>query len=1035
MKANTPPPFRIDGPARIDGQRPLSFSFNGREMMGHVGDTLASALIANGVHLVARSMKYHRPRGIIASGVEDPNSMVQLGTGAGTEPNAKATVVQLYKGLTATSVNVWPSVETDIGAVNQMLSPFMTAGFYYKTFMPSQAFWNRVAEPFIRNAAGFGKAPESGDPDFYDHCHVHCDVLVVGAGPAGLAAAHAASATGARVILADEQFEMGGSLLSADYDIGDQPAVEWVGKTLSAIEGAEETTVLPRTTVVGLYDQNYAIALERRTDHLGAAQSSPASVRQRLWHIRAGQIVLATGAHERAMVFANNDRPGVMLADAARTFVRRYAALPGRRAVLITNNDHAYEAALAMNGAGASVHVLDTRKQPAGALPDAAREAGIAIESNVTITGVKGAKRVSGVRVADMTEDATGITGTMRDIEADCVLMSGGYSPAVHLFCHAQGKLRYDDELACFRPGAERDGIACIGGTNGDFGLKSCLESGYATGDAAARASGFKGRRASRAPASQGGQDALAIEPIWQLPGEKAPNRSKGKFFVDFQNDTTAADIALAAREGFDSVEHMKRYTLTGFGTDQGKIGNINGLAILAQLTGRSIEETGTTTFRPPYTPVTFGALAGRAVGDQLDPIRVTAIHDSHVHHGAEFEDVGQWKRPWYFPVGGETMHEAVRRECRAVRSAVGLLDASTLGKIDVSGPDAAEFLDRVYSNMMSTLKVGYVRYGLMLGEDGMVSDDGTVARLSDDRFIATTTTGGAAGVFEKLEDYLQTEWMDLKVYLTSITEQWATVAVAGPKARQLVERLCSDIDLGPDAFPFMTFREGTVHGIPARIFRISFTGELSYEINVAWHHGRALWDSLMDAGAELGVTPYGTETMHVLRAEKGFIIVGQETDGTVTADDLGMNWIVSKKKHDFIGKRSLSRPDNLRTDRKQLVGILPEDGGIVLPEGAQLVERAVSLPQVGHFQPPGLDGQPVYRPKKEGRGSPVPIQGHVTSSYWSDALDRSFGLALIKNGRERMGETLFAPIEDRTVPVRIVDPVFYDKDGRRRDG
>jgi sarcosine oxidase subunit alpha len=1037
MKANTPPPFRIDGPSRLDRERPISFSFNGKTMTGHIGDTLASALIANGVHLVARSMKYHRPRGFIASGVEDPNSMVQLGTGNGTEPNAKATIVQLYDGLSATSVNVWPSVETDIGSVNQMLSPFMTAGFYYKTFMPSQAFWNRVAEPFIRNAAGFGKAPEGADPDFYDHAHVHCDVLVVGGGPTGLAAAHAAAATGARVIIADEQFEMGGSLLASGDQIGDLTGMAWAAKTISAIEDAEEATVLPRTTVVGLYDQNYAIAVERRTDHQGAGRSSIANVRQRLWHIRAKRIIVAAGAHERAMVFANNDRPGIMLADAAKTFVRRYAALPGKNAILVTNNDHAYDAALAMKLAGADVRVLDTRKTPTGALPESARAAGIEVEANVTITGVKGAKRVAGVDVADMTEDATGIVGTPRSYEADCVLMSGGYSPAVHLFCHAQGKLRYDDDLACFRPGMDVPGMDCVGGSNGDFGLDACLAQGYAAGEAAARTAGFKSRKALRAPSSSGAgvKGELAIEPIWQLPAEKAPNRSKAKFFVDFQNDTSAADIAQAAREGFDSVEHMKRYTLTGFGTDQGKIGNINGLAILAQITGRTIQETGTTTFRPPYTPVTFGTLAGRAVGDQLDPIRVTAIQDSHVNQGAVFEDVGQWKRPWYFPVGSEDMHAAVKRECRAVRTSVGLLDASTLGKIDVSGPDAAEFLDRVYSNMMSSLKVGSVRYGLMLGEDGMVSDDGTVARLSDNQFIATTTTGGAAGVFERLEDYLQTEWMDLKVYLTSVTEQWATVAVAGPKARMLVERLCSDIDFDPEAFPFMTFREGTVNGISARVFRISFTGELSYEINVAWHHGRALWDALMDAGADLDVTPYGTETMHVLRAEKGFIIVGQETDGTMTADDLGMNWIVSKKKHDFIGKRSLSRPDNLREDRKQLVGILPEDGSFVLPEGAQLVQKAVSLPKVAQFQPPGLKGEPIYRQKKEGRGAPIPIEGHVTSSYWSDALDRSFGLALIKNGRARHGELLHAPLEDRTLAVRIVDPVFYDRDGRRRDG
>ncbi|MCC0049404.1 MAG: sarcosine oxidase subunit alpha family protein [Rhodobiaceae bacterium] len=1020
--------MRLPGGGRIDRSRPLKFTFNGKGYTGYEGDTLASALIANGVHLIARSMKYHRPRGLMTAGSDEPNGMVQLATGARTEPNIKATQIPLYDGLVASSVNVFPSVEFDISAVNGLLSPFMTAGFYYKTFMPSQAFWDKVAEPVIRKAAGFGKAPTEPDPDVYDHKYVHCDVMVVGAGPAGLSAARAAAATGARVILADEQAEFGGSLLTLNREIDGKPSADWVRSTVNELAGHEEVTLLKRTTVAGLYDQNYMVALEQRIDDL--TPSSPANPRMRVWHIRAKEVILAAGSHERPLVFADNDRPGTMLAGAALTYMNRYGALPCKKPVVLTNNDWAYETARAFKAHGADVTIADTRNEVPADLKTEMAHLGIEVLANTTVTGVSGKQRVKSVSVAGMTADGSAIAGNSRGIDADGIIVSGGYSAAVHLFCHVGGKLRFNDELVSFMPATERKGLTCVGGTAAEFGIAAAIDGGAAAGRKAAEAAGLKAGKADKAAQVSDDRPNGNVEAAWLLPSGTAPNRSKSKFFVDYQNDTGAADIALAVREGFDSVEHMKRYTLTGFGTDQGKLGNINGLAILAQLTGRTIQETGTTTFRPPYTPVTFGALAGRDAGDMLDPIRVTNIHDWHVAHGAEFENVGQWKRPWYYPQDGETMRQAVARECRAARTAVTALDASTLGKIDVTGKDAGVFLDRVYTNMMSTLKVGAVRYGLMLHEDGMVYDDGTVTRIADNRFLVTTTSGGAASVFQHLEDYLQTEWSDLDVYLTSVTEQWATVTVSGPKARMLLERI-TDMNLDPEDFQFMTFREGKVAGLPARVFRISFTGELSYEISVVWHHGKALWEAVMDAGHDFGITPYGTETMHVLRAEKGFIIVGQETDGTLTPYDLGMGWIVSKKKEDFVGKRSLTRPDTVRADRKQLVGLLPEDPAYVVPEGAQLVNASVKLKDVPHFQPPGLDGAPIYGRNK----SPVPMLGHVTSSYWSDALGRSFALGLVKGGQARTGDVVYAPLNDRTVAMRIVDPVFYDKEGARRDG
>lgn len=1002
--------FRLSEGGRIDRSKRLTFRFDGQQYQGFAGDTLASALIANGVHLIGRSFKYHRPRGFLAAGSEEPNAIVQVGTGARIEPNACATQVELYDGLVAASANGWPSVGFDVNAMRGWFAKLFPAGFYYKTFMPSQRLWMKVIEPYIRREAGWGRAPTEPDPDYYDHRHSHCDVLVVGGGPAGLAAAVAAGRAGARVIIADEQAEFGGSLLSLRCRIDEKPGADWVAEQMAALGAMDHVRLLPRTTVFGYYDHNYLCALESRTDHTGEA-SSPGNPRTRLWHIRARHVVLATGAHERPLVFADNDRPGTMLASAAQTYLNRYAAIPGRTALIFTNNDSAYDVATDLHDAGLQiVAVVDTRVEPKPERAEQLKQKGIDLLAGQVITGVNGTKRVQAVKIRPLNADKRSVREPERTISCDVLLMSGGWSPVVHLFCQSRGKLVFNDAKACFVPSRSIQDVASAGACNGTFGLAGCLREGATAGAFAADAAGFGDNAPTTTEFRVSAPEAFSIEPLWLVPSAQKPGHGKAKHFVDFQNDTTAADIQLAAREGFDSVELMKRYTLTGFGSDQGKTGNVNGLAILSEYLGRSIPDTGTTTFRPPYTPLPFGAMAGRELGSISDPVRVTAIHDWHVANGAIFEDVGQWKRPWYFAKPGEDMRAAVNRECLAVRNGVGVLDASTLGKIDIQGADAAKFLNRIYTNAWSKLGIGRARYGVMCHEDGMVFDDGTTARLAEDRFLMTTTTGGAANVLDWLEEYLQTEWPDLKVYCTSVTEHWATVSVAGPKSRATLEKICSDVDLSPDALPFMSFREGTVAGIPARIFRISFTGELSYEINVPWWHGRSLWGAVMEAGREFDITPYGTETMHVLRAEKGFIIAGQDTDGTVTPQDLGMDWIVSKKKKDFLGKRSYARKDTRRPDRKQLVGLLPEDPDEVLPEGAQLVEDP-KLP------------------------APNPTIGHVTSSYYSASLGRSFALALVLRGRKRLDERVFAPLESKTVTARIVEPMFYDPEGARKDG
>jgi sarcosine oxidase subunit alpha len=1002
------PMTRPNATARIDRNKPVQFTFDGRSYTGFAGDTLASALLANDVHLVGRSFKYHRPRGILSAGSEEPNALIRLGKRAYAEPNLRATQIEIFDGLYAESQNRMPSLKFDIGAINSVLGRFFPAGFYYKTFMWPASMWMSY-EHVIRHAAGLGKAADDhNDPDRYEKTHAHCDVLVAGGGAAGLMAAMQAAKGGARVILADEQNEFGGWLLGeANISIGDVPALDWISTMLADLAAMPNVTLLPRTTVFGYMDHNYLTLNERVTDHL---PSRPAHLpRQRLWKVRAKQVIIAQGAHERPLVFAGNDLPGVMLAGAVRTYINRYGVCPGRRAIVVCNNDDAYRTALDLCHAGADVVITDLRNDAKGPLITAARNAGIEILHGHAIIAAYGNRRVARVEIAPVNDSVTAISGDILHRDCDLIAMSGGLSPAVHLHSQARGKLQWDDAKLCFRPSATHEPSFNIGACNASFDLATALKEAIRAGTKAAAAAGHK-TTALTAPDVVSAKQNWKPLAAWKIPNGHGAGRGP-KAFVDFQNDVTASDVSLAAREGYQSVEHLKRYTTTGMGTDQGKTSNINALAILADALGNEIPEVGTTTFRMPYTPSNIGAIAGRDIGDLFDPVRLTRMDAWHRANGAKFEHVGQWMRAWYYPQGDETIHDAVNREVTAARTTAGLLDASTLGKIDIRGRDAAEFLNRLYTNAWSKLGVGKCRYGLMLKDDGMVMDDGVTTRLGENHFHMTTTTGGAAGVLDWMEEWLQTEWPDLEVYLTSVTEQWAVATLSGPNAGKILQDAGIDFDLSPAEFPFMSMKEGHIGGLPARIFRISFTGELSYEINVAARHGLALWTHLMKAGKPHGITPYGTEAMHVLRAEKGFIIVGQETDGSVTPHDLGMNWIVSKTKSDFIGKRALARETMAYDNRKQLVGLLCSEPSTVIPEGAHAV----------------LDpDQPM----------PMEMLGQVTSSYFSPNCGRSIAMAMLKGGHARKGETVFFPMLDGTVlEAKIVDPVFFDPKGERIDG
>ncbi len=993
---------RLEKGGRIDRSKPLDFFFNGRKLQGYAGDTLASALLANGVTVVGRSFKLHRRRGIVGSGAEEPNAIMQIGEGATTLPNLRATQVELYDGLIARSTKGWPSVNFDISAINDLFNRTLSAGFYYKTFMWPKALW-RFYEKIIRSSAGFGHSPSVADPDSYEHRNIHCDVLIAGAGPAGLMAALAAASSGARVVIADEQNEFGGNLLCTSIDIDGASSSEWLAATIAQLRDMTNVTLLPRSTVFGYYDHNFLAIAERCADHL--PDIDPARVRQRMWRVRAQQVVLAQGAFERPLVFCNNDRPGVMLASAALTYLHRYSVAVGQRAVVFTNNDSAYKTAIELSRRGVSVAaIVDSRTAPAAS--ELAAAAGIPVLAGHVVVDVIGRKRISGVRVGKWSGDSTATVEGGINVSCDLLAVSGGWSPAVHLHSQAGGKNVWSDKLHCFVPGLSTQANQSAGSGNGDWSLSECLAGGLAAGAEAASRCGMQ--PASLKAPQVDDESTFAIEPLWRVPAEKDADRCS-KQFIDFQNDTSVSDIRLAAREGYKSVEHVKRYTALGFGTDQGKLGNINGMAVLAEYLGKTIPEVGTTTFRPVYTPVSFGAFAGRNVGDLFEPVRKTAIHEWHAAAGAPMEVVGQWHRPWYFPMAGEDLHAAVARECLATRNSLGIMDASTLGKIDVQGPDAVEFLQRIYTHDIAKMKIGRCAYGVMLGEDGMLMDDGVMARLGEQHFYLTTTTGGAASVLSWLEKWLQTEWPELDVYLTSLTDQYSTIAVVGPNSRRLLQKVGCTADLDHGKFPFMSVKGAEIDGTAVQLFRVSFSGELAFEVNIDSNHALEMWQTLVTAGAEFDITPYGTETMHVLRAEKGFIIVGQDTDGSVTPVDAGMSWLLSKEK-DFLGKRSLSRPDCVRDGRKQLVGLSSVDGSTVIPEGAALVLAP-------------------------GAAIPVPMCGHVTSSYFSACLEQPIALGLVQGGRSKKGETIHAMLENGdSVPVQIVSPIFYDPKNERQN-
>ncbi|MFC5218202.1 sarcosine oxidase subunit alpha family protein [Streptomyces coerulescens] len=940
---------RLPSGGRIDRDTVVRFTVDGRELTGHPGDTLASAMLANGVVQVAPSLYRGRPRGIVAAGAEEPNALVQL-DGPCSEGMLPATTVELYDGLSATTLS------------------------------------------------GMGRLDPTPDPAVYDKKYVHTDVLVIGAGPAGLAAATTAAGSGARVIVVDDQPEPGGSLLSG------RPAdSERVAEAVAALDTAPEAVVLRRTTAFGSYDDNYVLALQRRTDHLGADAPEGVS-RQRLWHIRARRVVLATGAHERPLVFAGNDRPGVLLAGAVRTYLNRYAVAPGSRAVVATTNDSAYDTVAALHTAGVDIAaVVDARPDLSHRAAEVAGATGVRVLTGSAVVGTEGGGRLTGVVVRSLDE-----AGAPQSYDCDLLAVSGGWSPVVHLHSQRQGRLRWDTDLVAFVPDGDVRDQQIVGAARGTYDLEGCLAEGERAGARAATEAGFPVAE----PAPRDTPATGTVRALWLIPALEGEPASWDTHFVDLQRDVTVADVWRSTGAGMRGVEHVKRYTSLGTANDQGKTSGVNAIGVIAEALGGSLGEIGTTAYRAPYTPIAFAALAGRERGDLFDPERTTAVHGWHVAHGAEFEDVGQWKRPRYYPRAGEDMDAAVARECRAAREGVAFMDASTLGKIEIRGADAGEFLNRVYTNAFKKLKPGMARYGVMCKPDGMIFDDGVTLRLADDRYFMTTTTGGAAGVLDWLEEWLQSEWPELDVHCTSVTEQWTTIAVVGPKSREVVTHLAPEVDLSNDAFPFMAFRETTLaSGVPARLCRISFSGELAYEINVPAWYGLAVWEEVDAIGRPYDITPYGTETMHVLRAEKGYIIVGQDTDGTVTPQDAGMSWVVSRQK-DFIGKRSFARPDTARPDRKQLVGLLPADRTTRLPEGTQLVASDGSLESV-----------------------PVPMLGHVTSSYHSQALGRPFALALVAGGRARIGETLLAPVGDDLVRVEVTDFVLYDPEGTKRDG
>jgi heterotetrameric sarcosine oxidase alpha subunit len=991
--------FRLDNFGLVNRNKKISFKFNGKKYFGYEGDTLASALLANGIHLVGRSFKYHRPRGFTGAGVEESNALVQLYNGNKTEPNAVATTVELVEGMVAKSQNCWPSVSFDLGEINNLLSKFFPAGFYYKTFMWPKNFWHKIYEPIIRKAAGLGIAPLKPDPDRYEHKFEYCDILIAGSGPSGLASALAAAKNGAKVILAEDKARFGGSLLTDDVTIGNKKGKEWANETIKQLKSMPNVIIKNRSQVFGYYDHNMLVMFERTKDHI--ENPSKFTPRQRLWYIRAKEVIISTGSIERPLVFGNNDKPGIMLASAAKEYMKVYGVLVGKKPIIFTNNDSGYESAIEFKKNKIDPLIVDVRENSEGSIVQEAKNLGINIKFSYGVVNATGYLRVKSATIGKLNKEKTGYE-SLENFDCDSICVSGNWTPTVHLSSQSGNKLKFDENINAFIPSQSRQNESTIGYASGSFTLKKNLEEGFNKGyELSKKVTGkeLKIQTPTSNERNYGKQDNF-----WCMP---LPKNKNYKRCVDFQNDVYVSDIELALREGFRSIEHVKRYTTLGMATDQGRTSNLNGLQLVSNIEKKIIPEVGHTTFRPPYTPVTIGAIVGREVGKYYRPTRKSPIHQWHESNNAVFVDAGLWLRPRYYKQGNENLHEAAIREATNVRNNVGVCDVTSLGKIDIKGPDSAEFLNRVYTNAWKLLPIGKARYGVMLREDGIVFDDGTTTRISENHYHMTTTTAQAVNVLSHLEYYLQVVWPELNVNVLSTTEQWTGVALAGPNSRNLLSKLFPDTDVSNEALPFMGFQEAELYGVPARIFRISFSGELAYEVNVESGYGIFMWEKIIELGKEMNIEPYGTEALSTLRIEMGHV-AGSEIDGRVIASDLSLEKMLSKKK-DFIGKRSLNREAFTNSEREKIVGVVPLDKKTMIPEGSHLV-------------------------KDSNAALPNPKLGHISASCWSVEYNNPFSLAILKDGKKKIGEKMYAvsPLKDKKIAVEIVSSHYVDPKGER---
>ena len=992
-------PFRLNKEGLINRNKKISFTFNGKKLFGYEGDTIASALIANGIHLVGRSFKYHRPRGFFGAGVEEPNAKVQVEFNGHSEPNVNATEMELVEGLSATSQNCWPSVNFDIGAINNFLKMFFPAGFYYKTFMWPKSFWYKIYEPFIRKAAGLGVASIEKDKERYEHKFEYCDLLVTGSGPSGLASAYAAAKNGAKVILAEDKPRFGGTLLTDDVSIDNLSGKDWAEKIISELKSMPNVTVKNRSQVFGYYDHNMLVMFERVSDHL--EKKSKFIPRQRLWYIRAKETILSTGSIERPIVFGNNDTPGIFLSAAAKEYMKVYGVLVGKKPLIFTNNDSAYETALEFKKNNVEPIILDTREEHSSELIDEAKSKGIDIRFSHGVIVANGYKKVKSAKIGKLNKDKNSFE-KIETVDCDCICVSGFWTPSVHLASQSGNKLKYEEKIDAFIPDKKKQHETSVGAANGSFTLEESLKNGFENGsNLSAKITDTK---TEITIPNVNEKKYGAHDKFWCMP---LPKNENPKRFVDFQNDVSVSDIEIALREGYRSIEHVKRYTTLGMATDQGRTSNLNGLQLVSNIENKIVPEVGHTTFRPPFTPITIGTIVGREVGMEYMPTRKTPMHEWHEKNNAVFVDAGAWKRPRYYKQGNETLFEASKREAKNVRENVGICDVTTLGKIDIKGPDAAEFLNRVYTNAWMKLPVGKARYGLMLREDGIVMDDGTTTRISENHYHMTTTTAQAANVLSHLEYYLQIVWPELNVNVVSTTEQWAGAAIAGPKSRDMLSKLYPDLDVSNDALPFMGYKEAEFFGVPSRIFRISFSGELAYEINVKSDHGMFMWEKMMEVGKEFGNQPYGTEALSTLRIEMGHV-AGPELDGRTIPSDVSLNGLVSKKK-DFIGKNSLGREAFNVESRQKIVGLIPIDRKSSIPEGSHIVQD-------------------------QNAKLPNPKLGHVSSSCWSVENNNPFSLAIMKDGKNMIGKKFFAvsPLKNKSIEVEVISSHYVDPEGKR---